>query len=298
MAMEGGIPLQADASEQAPAQTLTKAPQADASPADAVRPAGASATGAAGAIRGRVLDGSGAPVARAAITLIDPAGRQLARATAREDGSYAVDTAERGTLVLVGSAPGHQPQVATLVVGGAPVAYDLVLAGTGGLTGAVRDADGTPVAGALVVATDQRGEVAGSATTGADGGYRLTDLVPGTYTVTVNAPGHRPTAEQVAVAAEGATRDIELRSAATVHGTVRHRDGRPLEDARVTLLDASGNVVAAHATGSDGAFSFADLAGEEYTVVATGYPPVATPLTLDGTSRDGFDLLLGHDEVK
>jgi protocatechuate 3,4-dioxygenase beta subunit len=140
--------------------------------------------------------------------------------------------------------------------------------------------------------------VAGSATTGADGGYRLTDLVPGTYTVTVNAPGHRPTAEQVAVAAEGATRDIELRSAATVHGTVRHRDGRPLEDARVTLLDASGNVVAAHATGSDGAFSFADLAGEEYTVVATGYPPVATPLTLDGTSRDGFDLLLGHDEVK
>jgi hypothetical protein len=76
--------------------------------------AAATATSSAAVIRGRVRDGAGAPVPQAAITLLDPTGRQLARTTSREDGSYAIDTAELGSLVLIGSALGHQPQVANL----------------------------------------------------------------------------------------------------------------------------------------------------------------------------------------
>ncbi|WP_175434201.1 hypothetical protein [Streptomyces hawaiiensis] len=41
-----------------------------------------------------------------------------------------------------------------------PVAYDVLLSGAGGLAGVVRSADGgTPVAEAVVIVTDVRGEV-------------------------------------------------------------------------------------------------------------------------------------------
>ncbi|MFE0326776.1 MFS transporter [Streptomyces sp. NPDC058960] len=251
-----------------------------------------------GVIRGQVRDGAGTPLARAAITVLDPTGRQVARATSREDGSYAVDTSARGSLVLIGSAAGHQPQVATLSLNGAPIAYDLVMpAGTGTLTGTVRDTGAEALSGALVVVTDERGAVASSTTTDTDGAYRIADLLPGDYAVTVTAPGRRPAASLVTVTTEGVHHDIELRPAADVRGTIRTRDGRTVEDARVTLLDAEGNVVAARSTGPDGTYAFTDLSGDEYTVVASGYPPVVTPVKIDGGGRQQVDVSLGHEEA-
>jgi EmrB/QacA subfamily drug resistance transporter len=166
------------------------------------RPKGSNRPAANGAavIHGRVLDGAGAPVAHAAVTLLDPAGFRLDRATTHEDGSYAVHTVERGRLGLIGSAPGHQPQIATLAVDGEPVSYDpVLLAGPGGLVGTVRGPDGSAVAGARVVVTDQWGEVVGSATSGTGGGYRIDDLVPDTVTVTVTAAGRHPVSDTVTV---------------------------------------------------------------------------------------------------
>ncbi|TKA08736.1 MFS transporter [Actinacidiphila oryziradicis] len=245
-------------------------------------------------IRGRVLAAGGVPVPRTAVTLIDASGRQLARTIAAEDGRYSVDAPRRGSYVLVASASGHQPQVATLAVGSAPVDFDLVLAGVGGLAGTVRAA-GTPLPGALVVVTDERGEVVGSTTSDADGGYLLAELVPGGYTLTVNATGHRPFSGPVLVAGAAPTRyDAELRSAAAIHGTVRNRAGQPVEDALVSLLDSAGSVVGTRTTGTDGAYAFTDLAGEEYTMIATGYPPVSARVTVAGSNLEGFDLSLGH----
>ncbi|MFE3855486.1 MFS transporter [Streptomyces griseorubiginosus] len=256
-------------------------------------PASASASAA---VRGLVRDGTGVPVPRTALTLLDASGRQLARATSREDGSYALDTAERGGLVLVGSAPGYQPQVVTLSVNGSQVSHDLVfLPSPGGLAGTVLGAGGEGLPGALVVATDQRGDVTASTTSGPDGAYRLGDLLPGDHTLSVSAPGHRPTAVPVTVAAES-TCDIQLTVAATLRGTVHTPDGRALDDARVTLLDAAGNVVGTRTTSVDGSYAFTDLAGDQYTVIASGYPPVATQVTVNG-STEGVDVLLGHKEA-
>ena len=78
-----------------------------------------------------------------------------------------------------------------------------------------------------------------------------------------------------------------------VHWVVR-APGGPLADARVTLVDAAGNVVATATTGSDGAYAFADLDGGDYTVIATGYPPVATVLQVASGSRTEQDVHLGH----
>jgi hypothetical protein len=249
-------------------------------------------------VRGRVLDGVGAPVPHAAIALLGPTGRQVGRATTREDGRYAVAAPARDSVVVIVSAPGHQPQVDTLTVGIVPISHDLVLlADLGVLVGTVRGAADHAVSGALVVATDERGAVASSTTTDVNGGYRMEGLVPGAYTVTVSAPGHRPAAEPATVSAAGSRCDIGLRPAASVQGTVRSRDGRPLAAARVTLLDAVGDVVAARSTGADGSYCFADLPGEAYTVIASGYSPVATPVVLNGSSREVIDLRLGDEEA-
>lgn len=247
-------------------------------------------------VHGFVRGAEQAPVPQAAVTLISLGGRQLGRSVARGDGAYTVHAPTAGSYVLIAAADGFQPQASTIVVNGdAPVAYDILLSGTSGLTGLVRDAEaGTPVKDAMVVVTDVRGDVLATGATGEQGGFHFAELVPGTVTVAVNAPGHRPQALPVEVGGTGVTRiEIDLRSGALLQGVVRAAGG-PLGEARVTLVDAAGNVVGTATTGVDGAYAFSDLDGGEYTVIATGYPPVATALTVTGRGVDDHDIELAH----
>ncbi|MCO6009221.1 MFS transporter [Actinoallomurus purpureus] len=254
-----------------------------------------------GVIRGFIRGADGIPVPHAAITLIDVRGRQIGRATTRPDGGYEVATPGSGTYVLIAAAGDHDPQAATLVTGDRPLDFDLTLTGNGGLTGTVRDTHGAPVGSAVIVVTDVRGEVVASGLTDAQGRYIFTQVVAGTYTIAVSADGHRPAALPVEVGDESAARgagmtrqDIELRPGIRVAGTVRAHGHGPLPDARVTLLDAAGNVAGATLTGPDGRYSFADLTGGQYTVTATGYPPVASAVSLTEKDEDAHDVWLGH----
>uniref|UniRef100_UPI0015F08FEE MSCRAMM family protein n=1 Tax=Streptomyces sp. WELS2 TaxID=2749435 RepID=UPI0015F08FEE len=232
---------------------------------------------------------------QAAVTLISLSGRQLGRSVAQADGSYALDAPGTGSYVLIASADGYQPQASTIVVGEEPVSYDILLSGTSGLTGVVRAAGSAqPVKDAMVIVTDVRGDLLATAATGEQGDFALTDLVPGTVTVAVNASGFRPRALPVEVGATGVTRiEVDLDAGARLQGVVRAPHG-PLADARVTLVDQAGNVVGTATTGADGAYAFTDLDGGEYTVIATGYPPVATALTVTGPGVDGHDIELAH----
>ncbi|MFG3717485.1 MFS transporter [Streptomyces massasporeus] len=246
-------------------------------------------------VRGFVRGNESAPVPQAAVTLISLAGRQLGRSVAQADGSYAVDAPGSGSYVLIASADGFQPQASTVVVNGEPVAYDILLSGTSGLTGLVRAAEsGAPVKDAMVIVTDVRGDLLANGTTGEQGEFSFAELVPGAVTVAVNAAGYRPRALPVEVGGTGVTRaEIDLDSGARVQGVVRAPHG-PLADARVTLVDQAGNVVGSATTGTDGAYAFTDLDGGEYTVIATGYPPVATALTVPGAGTDAHDIELAH----
>lgn len=247
-------------------------------------------------VRGYVRGAESAPVPQAAVTLISLGGRQLGRSVTQADGSYALDAPSVGSYVLIASADGFQPQASTVVVNSAePVSYDVLLSGTSGLNGLVRAAEtGLPVKDAMVIVTDVRGDLLSSGITGEQGEFAFAELVPGAVTVAVNAAGYRPRALPVEVGGTGVTRvEIDLDSGAQVLGVVRAPHG-PLADARVTLVDAAGNVVGTATTGSDGAYAFTDLSGGEYTVIATGYPPVATALTLNGRGADGHDIELAH----
>ncbi|MGW0833678.1 MFS transporter [Streptomyces prunicolor] len=247
-------------------------------------------------VRGFVRGAESAPVPQAAVTLISLGGRQLGRSVTQADGSYALAAPSVGSYVLIASADGFQPQASTVVVNGAePVSYDVLLSGTSGLNGIVRAAEtGLPVKDAMVIVTDVRGDLLSTGVTGEQGEFAFAELVPGAVTVAVNAAGYRPRALPVEVGGTGVTRvEIDLDSGAQVLGVVRAPHG-PLADARVTLVDAAGNVVGTATTGSDGAYAFTDLSGGEYTVIATGYPPVATALTVNGRGADGHDIELAH----
>ncbi len=244
---------------------------------------------------GTVQHSDGTTVGRAALTLIDGSGRQVGRGATAEDGRYALSTPGAGSYVLIAAAGGHQPQAVTVAVGDHPVELDVVLGGAGRLAGTVHTADGTPVRDAIVTLTDVRGDVVATSRSGREGVYTLTELVAGEYTLAASAPAYRPAALPVTVQASRETRqDVELAGGASLRGIVRAPGGRLVEDARVTLLDAAGNVVDSVTTGPDGHFRFVDLAAGEYTVIAAGYPPVATVLQVAGGGRTERDLQLGH----
>jgi EmrB/QacA subfamily drug resistance transporter len=252
-------------------------------------------TGGGVPVRGFVRGAESAPVPQAAVTLISLAGRQLGRSVAQSDGAYAVDAPGAGSYVLIASADGFQPQASTIVVNDEPVAYDILLSGTSGLSGVVRAADSSlPVKDAMVIVTDVRGDLLASGTTGEQGEFSFAELVPGAVTVAVNAAGDRPRALPVVGGGTGVTRvEVDLDAGAHVQGVVKAPHG-PLADARVTLVDAAGNVVGTATTGADGAYAFTDLDGGEYTVIATGYPPQATAVTVSGSGVDDHDIELAH----
>jgi EmrB/QacA subfamily drug resistance transporter len=247
-------------------------------------------------IYGHVRRADGGAIADAALTLIDPSGRQVGRGVSDSDGGYQLAAPGPGTYVLIASASAHQPQASAVPVGGGPVSLDVVLSGTSGLTGTVFSAGkGTPVGGATATLADERGEVVGARPTGQDGRYAFGELVAGTYTLVVSADGYQPAALSVSVPGTGEfVQDVELVGGSRLRGVATVGDGRVVPDARITLLDRAGNVVAVTTTDASGEYGFSDLPEGDYTVIASGYPPVASTLRVHGGEFSQHDVRLGH----
>lgn len=254
--------------------------------------------GSGPALYGRILGTAGEAVEGATLTLISLGGRQLGRAVAHSEGRYRLDAPSAGSYVLIAAAEGHQPQASTVVVGEESLSHDVLLSANSGLVGTVVTAgDGVPVQGATVAVTDVRGEALAAETTDATGAFAFGELPQGEVTVVVNAPGFRPAALPVRVFGPRLARlDVALWPGAVLRGTVRTgSDRRALTDARVTLVDKAGNVIGTATTGPDGGYAFTDLDAGDYSVIASGYPPVAAPVSVDGPGLE-FDVELAHSE--
>lgn len=165
--VEAKVPSWADVTVEAPQVSAQVGPQV--SPLDTPQASSQTSTGGI-PVHGHVRGAESAPVPQAAVTLISLAGRQLGRSVAQADGAYALDAPGTGSYVLIASADGFQPQASTVVVNGEPVAYDILLSGTSGLSGVVRAArSGEGVNGAMVIVTDVRGDLLATAATGERG---------------------------------------------------------------------------------------------------------------------------------
>ncbi|WP_391858301.1 MFS transporter [Streptomyces silvisoli] len=203
----------------------------------------------------------------------------------------------RGTRSRTPATPAGETAV------GEPGAEPAAPAGAG-FHGLVRDADGEPLGGAALTLVSPDGRQVGRAVSRADGRYGLDAPAGGPYVLIAAADGHQPQADTVMAAATPVTHGIRFPRATEpaslrVRGTVRAAEGgRPLPDARLTLVDAAGNVVRTTITAADGAYTFTDLAPGEYSLIASGYPPVASALAVEGRGTDGFDLELAHPAAR
>ncbi|WP_454199429.1 MFS transporter [Nocardia sp. Marseille-Q1738] len=250
---------------------------------------------------GRCLSGyvhreDGRPVPSAALTLIDQRGRQAGRATGGSDGGYVVGAADAGDYVLIVSAVGHQPAAVNVTVGDRPQQFDITLLGSGEVSGVVRSRTrGEPLPGATVTLTDPDGEVVGSATAASDGAYLCHGVVPGTYTLVAIAEHMRPSATTLTVPDSGPLHhDIELAPMAVLAGTAWSDGGRAVSDVRISVLDAAGVPIATTRSDENGRYVVTDLAEGDYTIVARGYPPVTSRVTVCG-GEAAHDVRLGYD---
>ena len=261
--------------------------------------AGTQLTGTSRELSGTVRHRDGSGVEHAVLTLIDRAGHQVARAAAGRDGSYQMTAPADGSYVLIVSAVGHRPQASSLVLGNGAVSADVTLIGSGEVAGTVRDRAGTPVARATITLADTSGEVVGSGTSASDGSFRLTGVGAGPHTLVVDAPHTKPYAAQLTVPESGVVRhDVEVRPGAQVSGIATNEAGNPVADARITVLDANGNVVTVTSTDETGRYVVPDLADGEYTVIASGYAPTAQRVQLTGGQQVSHDVVLGYQPWK
>ncbi|WIY04674.1 MFS transporter [Amycolatopsis mongoliensis] len=247
---------------------------------------------------GHVRRQDGSHVPGAALTLIDQRGRQVARATGASDGSYSVPSQGPGAYVLIVSAHGHQPQASSVVISNGPATVDVTLTGSGELTGTVRAAaTGSPLANVTVTLTDGRGEVNGAFITTTDGTYAFVGVGAGAYTLVASGAGYRPVAVTLTVPDSGVLRhDVELSSSVQLTGVARTEGDRVVPDARITVLDAEGNVAAVARTDGEGRYLVSDLPAGAYTVVASGYPPATSQVELTG-GEAGHDVRLSYDQA-
>jgi len=162
-----------------------------------------------------------------------------------------------------------------------------------GVRGSVLDADGSPVAGALVISeseaptdglflgdAEQTFWLPNQARTGPDGRFELAHLLPGEHALRVSAPGFAATwKRRLRVPRPPSTElSIDLSPGGTVEGRITGEDGGPLADTEVVcvVMDQDGpltNFAFTH-TDADGRYRFGHLPVTTMIVVRMRVDPV------------------------
>lgn len=214
-----------------------------------------------GALRGRVVDSADQPVAGA--TVVVRKGNETATVLSGHDGSFAIEQPEQlgaGATVQAVSLQHSDTQIENAIAGSEVV---LKLGPGGVVKGQVQDAEGHPIAGAVVSVLGWQAldpdpfsphQVEPVRIGGADGTFTLGPLRPGSYRLRGEAPWRgATTVEGIAVHAGGETTGVVLRltGGGVVRGIVRDEEGAAVEGANIQLTEASA-VLPPKMTKSDG----------------------------------------------
>lgn len=252
----------------------------------------------ASAVRGKVIDGEGQPVAGAELHLHAPNlrlripitdGEDLIdqRATTDAAGLFVLDGVPDGHYQLDAHATGFGVSKTMVRVDGEEVVTDFILTKAARLYGRVFRPDGRAVDAPVIlfVSGRERG------VTDAQGLFDLTDLHAGSFGIYAFDPQWGTATESVELE-PGESRELTLRlePRASLEGTVRRSDGRPAAGVEVLL----GSSLHARCD-ADGRWRIAGLHAGEYTVFALedGNPSASLDVTVDeNQTRTGVDLTL------
>ena len=192
---------------------------------------------------GRVLrERDKAPLAGARVTISRwmPDDRsKLGEAVADSSGRFEIRGVGRGRAVIEAAIEGFPWDYGVAIDSrsGAEIEVDLVLSEGSTVVGRiVNDADGEPIAGALVSSS---WTIDDAVKTDASGNYVLTTIPKGRTqpSIYATAAGFGRTSVTAAIDADGRVRaDLRLRKAHSVRGSVVDADGRPIRQAHVAAF--------------------------------------------------------------
>lgn len=253
------------------------------------------------ALRGVVRDELGHPIADAHLHLAressatagadteragQPAPRPARFATSAPTGSFVIEGIAAGSWTLHARAHGYrdgEPLPVQVSIGEAMAPLSVVLATGASVAGQVVDGDGGPVAEARVSATAASGRApVRSATTDAEGRYRLDGLPQGKLAFAAEHAEHPRAARELEVQPGDNRLDFAMDRAWTISGLVLDLADQPVAGARVDALPAgagpstrarrlgspSGAGRAVVESGPDGSFEVAIQAEGNYVVRA------------------------------
>ncbi|MCF6137924.1 carboxypeptidase regulatory-like domain-containing protein [Pseudalkalibacillus berkeleyi] len=140
----------------------------------------------------------------------------------------------------------------------------------GSISGTITDAEtATRLVGAevLVFSAQDIVPIAMALTDGL-GEYTITGLVPGTYTIVVNAVGYTENSTGSTVLAnQTTTTNLSLISESSgVSGTVLGTDGTPFKNAVIKIIDSNGVVIGTSAVNAEGFYSIGNLRPGTYSI--------------------------------
>jgi protocatechuate 3,4-dioxygenase beta subunit len=201
------------------------------------------------AIRGKVKDKAGAPIAEARVDALATARMMPFRSAPRDarseaDGSFAVAGLDPGPYRLRVSAPGFGDVEKRAEAGADKV--EIVLSPAGTITGVVVDEKDRVVEAFHAVLRSASREGRGihrstgiEATAHPEGRFTLEDVAEGAYVLEVSAPDHPPATVSDVKVTPGTSTDVgrvRLTAGGTVKGTVVDTSGRAVSGARVMAL--------------------------------------------------------------
>lgn len=230
-------------------------------------------------VRGRVVDGNGAPVAGAAISIsASPLEAGVDIASSDAEGRF--ELRDVATARSLGARKSPFAPARKVDLRGAPnetLAVELVLSRTGGsVAGIVRDAAGAPVANARVTIGNEelrppadvqpKFGIAREVLTASDGTFHADAINPGAQWIVARATG-RVAGETRAEIRAGETARVEvlLPSGAALHGRV-HSRGDALAGVTVYIASQGRAAQARTKTDATGAYAIPDLPEGEHEV--------------------------------
>ncbi len=159
-------------------------------------------------VRGQVVNADSRPIRSAVVTVLTPDGRAVDWGQADAEGRFTAAVPQSDDYLVVIAADGWRPRSRMMRLGDDAPLPPLVLRERLSLNGMVRDPEGEPYVGALVVLTRQAGGLVASTHTDDQGRYRIPRPENGRYVLTALASEETLGARTITVWEEA--RDFDL----------------------------------------------------------------------------------------
>lgn len=270
-------------------------------------------------LSGRVISPSGAAVPDATVT-VHSQGAEFT-ATSDADGRYVVEQVEKGSASLCVTPPAGtltsrcwrdvapDGDWTPIAVGSSNLTgYDVILPLGASVTGTVTDTNGAPVPGTLVTVTPQwplRDTEPRYATTDQNGGYAVTGLLAGPYTVCFQPqallvqpgclgtePGQTPATVELSLGQAG-DGSLALLGGGAITGTVLSTSGQSLWGQAVYVSSEDWQIQRQSWLNRDGTYAAGGLPAGRYQVCGPNWVCVPDVVTVTvGAISSGTDITI------